>query len=182
MDSIIPNVSVPEGSLGRAKVERFSVDRDDATMSILFYGARYVLPGEYTRLYLDGEVIMSDTRAEKMDHLMPVRAAKGSCLVMGLGLGMVANAMALKPEVTDVTVLENCPDVIALVSGSLHPKVTVIEADALAWEPPPGKKWDVVWHDIWFSDTEEENAQRRKLRMRYRRRWTAYHGAWTLNA
>jgi 16S rRNA A1518/A1519 N6-dimethyltransferase RsmA/KsgA/DIM1 with predicted DNA glycosylase/AP lyase activity len=91
---------------------------------------------------------------------------------------MVANAMALKPEVNKVTVIEINADVIALVAPSLHPKVEVIHADALTWEPPKGKKWEVIWHDIWPGITTDDLETRRLLSNRFARRWTIYHGAW----
>ena len=142
------------------------------------YGHRAIVPGTYTRLIADGELQMSDTPAEKQDHLEVVQKATGECLVMGLGIGMVASAMALKPEVTKITVIERNADVIALVAPHLSPKIEVLQADALEWLPPPGKKWDVIWHDIWPTICLDDCETRNVLIRRYARRARVFHGAW----
>lgn len=180
---LIPNVDIPDGSLPDAEIARFTITEEDVMMAnlrmaICGLAHRAIAPGSYTRLVAGGELQMTDTPVEKADHALPVARATGHCLVMGLGLGMVANAMALKPEVTKVTVIEINEDVITLVKPSLHEKVEVIHADALTWEPPKGKKWEVIWHDIWPSICLDDCETRSLLARRYSRRWTVYHGAW----
>ena len=183
LDTLIPSSDIPEGEAGDARVSHFEITGDDAAMynmRLAFQGAghRSVAPGKYTKLVAAGALQMTDTPAEKMDHAEVVKVARGSCLIMGLGLGMVANAMALKPEVTDITVIEINPNVIKLVSPHMPEKITVIEADAFEWTPPKGKQWDVIWHDIWPNICLDDCESRAKLSRRFARKWTVYHGAW----
>jgi len=183
MADLIPDVSIPNGKRDTAYIDQIVITEDEVNFANLrlamnSQGHRAVAPGTYTRLVADGDLQMTDTPAEKMDHAYAVKQATGSCLVMGLGIGMVASAMARKPEVTDITVIERNPDVIDLVAPYLDPKITVIEADALTWEPPKGKKWAVVWHDIWQSICLDDCESRAKLSRKYARRWTVYHGSW----
>jgi hypothetical protein len=41
--------------------------------------------------------------------------------------------------------------VIALVGPSYaaDPHLTIVHADAFAYQPPPGRRYAMVWHDIW---------------------------------
>lgn len=180
---LIPSVNIPEGEHGTARISHFEISEEDTKMYNLRLafsgqGHRAVAPGTYTRLTANGVLQMTDTPAEKQDHAEVVRAARGTCLITGLGLGMVANAMALKPEVEAVTVLEINPDVIALVAPTLHDKVTVIEADALEWPVPKGAKWDVIWHDIWPEISLDDCENRSKLSRKFARNWRVFHSAW----
>lgn len=100
-------------------VERFTIDKQGADFhnlrdAINGHG-RMVQPGDYTMLRHKGTIIMSDTHAEAGEHHHIVRKARGDCLVTGLGMGLVLNAMLLKQEVTSVTVVELSPDVVKLV-------------------------------------------------------------------
>lgn len=183
IDELIPSVTIPEGEKGDAKITHFTIDQEGAArynMRLMMndQGHRAVSPGSYTRLVADGRLQMTDTPAEKRDHIDVVQHAKGSVLITGLGLGMVANACALKPQVTSVTVIEINQNVIDLVKPTLHRKVKVICADALEWKGKRGQKWDVIWHDIWPDINLDDCESRAKLSRMYARRWTVYHGAW----
>jgi hypothetical protein len=94
---------------------------------------------------------MSDTPAEMRDHREAARRAHGSCLINGLGLGMILAAVLRKPDVTDVTVVEFDADVIALVGPTYDadPRLTIVNADAFTYQPPPGRRYAMAWHDIW---------------------------------
>lgn len=180
---LIPSVSIPEGKRETAAITHFTVTAEEVSLinlSLLFdrQHDRVVAPGTYTRLTADGRLQMTDTGAEKMDHALVVKKATGDCLVTGLGLGMVANAMALKPEVKTVTVIEINADVIELVRASMHPKVSVIHADALEWKPGKGQKWDVIWHDIWPEISLDDCETRTALSRKFAQRWRVFHGAW----
>ena len=178
----IPDVTVPEGTKGAWCVERFEVSKRDAdfeNMRSIFGGGRYIRPGIYTRLTRHGHVVMSDTPAEKSDHLSPVLRASNHCLVNGLGLGMVVNAMLLKPEVTKVTVVERSEDVIALVAphylSQYGDRVNIVLADAFAYKPTG--QYDVVWHDIWDNICSDNLEQMTKLKRKYGRR-AQWQGCW----
>jgi len=116
LDYLIPKITVPEGVKGDVVIGRFSVDDQMSDMSRIIDGSRYVKPGDYTRLEIGDAVVMSDTQAERRDHIDPVREARGRCLVAGLGLGVVVQAMLLKWEVDHVTIVEKNQDVIDLVA------------------------------------------------------------------
>jgi spermidine synthase len=115
---------------------------------------RAVIAGGYTKLTCDGAIVMSDTPAEMADHFQFYRKAKGHVLIAGLGLGMVANAVANKPDVKSVTILEISEDVIKLVGHTLHKKCTVVHADVMEYKPT--RKYDYMWIDIW-NDICKEN-------------------------
>jgi hypothetical protein len=168
-----------------AEITHFEIDQKGATrynLSLMFsgQGRRAVEEGKYTRLTANGRLQMTDTPAEKRDHAEVVSVATGHCLVTGLGLGMVADAMADKHEVSKVTVIEINPDVIALVEPHLRNrhKIEVICADAHEWELPKGVRWDVIWHDIWPEVSLDDCESRNKLSRKFARRWRVFHGAW----
>lgn len=181
--NLIPSVKIPAGKSGDCAIDHFEITQKDMLAAWQVYGDRAPNSGKFTRLRVDGVLMMTDTSTEKSDHLEAVRRATGDCLVMGLGLGMVANAMALKPDVKTVTVLEYSKHVIKLVEGSLHKKVTVIQADALEWLPPKGQRWNVVWHDIWPQISLDDCDERSLLKRRFGRRtdWQGAWGDWDIN-
>ncbi|MEJ2295513.1 MAG: hypothetical protein P8Y23_12195, partial [Candidatus Lokiarchaeota archaeon] len=91
--------SVPEGVSGNWDVKKFSVSKEDAEFDMMrsIYSSsgsgRYVPAGQYTGLYVNGQVMMSDTPDELSDHYQPLSVASGICLVSGLGLGCVVEGM-----------------------------------------------------------------------------------------
>lgn len=83
--------------------------------------------------------------------------ARGSVLLLGLGLGCDISLIRDKSDVNDITVIEKEADVIRLVAGTyVSDKVKIIEADALDWKTPTGKIYDTVWIDI-FNYREDMN-------------------------
>lgn len=176
--TLLPKVTVPEGKSGDWKIERFTVSELDARIDAFRSGRRAVRAGTYTRLLRGGHVIMSDTPAEMWDHYEPVRRARGAVLINGLGLGMVLQAVLAKPDVTDVTVIEASPDVIALVAPHYtDPRVTIMQADAIAYCPPAGKRYAVVWHDIWDDICADNLPEMHRLHRKYGRRCD-WQGSW----
>jgi hypothetical protein len=178
----VPLVTLPEGRKGDWAVERFEVSKRDADFNnvrSLFSGDRPIQPGTYTRLTYRGSVIMSDTPMERCDHIWPVIHSHGHCLVNGLGIGMVTNAMLLRKEVTKVTVVEISPDVIALVAPhyqSLYgDRFEVVNEDAFTYKPIG--KYGMVWHDIWADICTDNLEEMTKLKRKYGRR-TDLQGCW----
>jgi hypothetical protein len=140
----IQKVAVPEGRRGPWSVERFR-----SKTKRLGWGPS---ARTFTRLvHADHGVFMSDTPEEMRDHREAARRAHGSCLITGLGLGMILAAALRKPDLTDVTVVEFDADVIALVGPTYDadPRLTIVHADAFTYQPPPGRRYAMVWHDIW---------------------------------
>ena len=165
---------IPAGRSGNWRVQKFEIERDglSAVMAMIQHPDRPVAAGKYTRLVRidqppDGPrpvCVMSDTPAEIMDHLPFIAEASGNVLVTGLGLGVVAKALADKPEVRHVTVIERSPDVIDLVRPHLrNEKLTVIHSDAYEYprslDPTAAADdrpfFQFGWHDIWDSISPE---------------------------
>jgi spermidine synthase len=195
MKEIIPKVDVPEGAQGEWAVERFIIDEAGAKffnlrerLAQIQHGIqeRPVVPGTYTRLMRGNDVVMSDTDAERDDHALPVKMADGDCLIMGLGLGMVANAILLKNKDNTVTVVERDPDVASLVAPHYRKRFggrfKVIEGDALTLMPKTfGRKhWSVIWHDIWDVTCTDNLPEMRKLERRWKAhcKWQGCWGRW----
>jgi spermidine synthase len=121
---------------------------------------------------------MSDTPAEMRDHYAPARMARGSCLLNGLGIGMVLKAVLKKPEVTDVTVVELSREVLDMVSPHYgDQRVTFVCADAMTYSPPRGKRYQMVWHDIWDYICADNLPEMRRLHRKYGRR-ADWQGSW----
>ncbi|MGI9492498.1 MAG: hypothetical protein ACR2QF_08875 [Geminicoccaceae bacterium] len=179
-------VDIPEGAAGAWTVQRFTISEDDARLdqmrcAFTFSGGgvrRAVRPGTFTRLMRGRTVVMSDTHAERFDHLEPVRRATGSVLINGLGIGVVLRNVLAKEDVTDVTVIELSPDVISLVAPHYDdPRVTIIQSDAMTCKPPKGKRYQVVWHDIWDYICADNLPDMHKLHRRYGR-IADWQGSW----
>lgn len=176
-------VDVPEGVSGVWKIKRFTVDEVSSfftTLDSTFGSSRRVPAGTYTMLTRGGYTVMSDTPAEIRDHMGVINRAEGEILVAGLGLGMVARAMARKEAVTKVTVVELSEDVIALTGPWLKeqsPKIEIVQADIFAWKPPKGAQYEVAWFDIW-DDICTDNLPSMKTLHRKFARVAAWKGSW----
>lgn len=182
MDANKCKVTVPRGQLGHVKIETFEISEFESLLSIKRDGpARMILPGSYTRLIMDGRVMMSDSQAEIADHRVPIELANGHCLIAGLGLGMVVQAMLTKPEVTKVTVIENCNEVIELVAPHYYKlfgdRFEVIHDSIFTWEPPADAFFDVAWFDIWISICEDNYPEMSELLSKFES-ITCWQGCW----
>ena len=172
-------VDVPEGTSGRWTVERFTVSKKesdfDRMIAIVGSGrGRFVPPGSYTSLKRGDHMIMSDTPDEIRDHRGFIYSATGRVLIAGLGLGVVLQAVARKPEVTHVTVIEKSPDVIKLVEAHWRTKpwgkkFEVVEADIFDWKLPRGVTYDHLWIDIWDDLCLDNLAEMGKLSRKFAR-------------
>ena len=174
-------VSIPEGTVGRWRVERFNVTDDQAKLDAMrgaFRGGRYVPAGTYTRLMRGGVLVMSDTPDEMRDHWAPMRHARGRVLINGLGIGMVLRAVLNKPEVERVTVVEIDSDVIALVGAHYAcDRLELVNASAFDYAPPKGVRYGAVWHDIWDNICGDNLPEMTRLKRKYGRR-ADWQGSW----
>lgn len=182
-------VDVPEGQSGDWKVSKFEVTESGAKLHNLRAsmrpGGRLIRPGMYTKLTRNDQVIVSDTPAEIYDHSEPVRRAQsGRVLINGLGLGMVLQGILDERAIEHVTVIENCPDVIALVAPHWKDRygyrLTIVHADAFDWQPPKNMRYCVVWHDIWDNITSDNLPEMHRLHRKYGRR-CVWQGSWCRN-
>ncbi|MCU0308671.1 MAG: hypothetical protein MUE51_13070 [Thermoleophilia bacterium] len=141
---------------GPARIGRWVVDEATAatalTLQRLFApGAEgHPLPmGEYAVLVVDGAYSMCDAPFTLRNYGPFLDAAEGDVLLTGLGLGCLVHGLVARPAVRSVTVLEIHPEVIGLVGPSVrHPAVEVVRADALAWRPPAGRRFDHAMLDL----------------------------------
>jgi hypothetical protein len=180
-------VNVPEGKSQKWTVKKFTVPNTISTdlMNLRYIRDgrrdRVVPPGSYTKLCFDGETVMSDTPAEANELAKFYKAAKGSVLVSGLGLGFALAAILRKKNntVTAVTVVEKSKDVIKLVKPSIDdPRVTIINADITTWPIPADAKWDAIWHDIWTDISESNKREMVQLQFRFAKH-TKWQGFWS---
>ena len=193
-------VTVPEGESGNVAIRRFTVSEQDARFFNLrqafSYGGRgrSIKAGTYTKLVRNRTLWMSDTPAERHDHVSFVKdvaddATVQSVLVTGLGIGMVAQALTMILHVQRVTVVELDSDVIALVGTHLRrvyeaagKELYIIQGDAkdvdTLFPKPITVRWNAAWHDIW-PDISGDNWEDIKLmRRKYRSRVTGFQGFW----
>jgi hypothetical protein len=112
---------------------------------------------------------MSDTWLERFTNYEILEAARGKVLLAGLGIGLLPVALCRKPDVEQVVVLENEPQVIALVEPYIrHPKLVVLLADA--YHPPfVGRVFDTIYLDIWKSICTDNWEEMKPLLAQYRR-------------
>jgi hypothetical protein len=166
--------------LGRAEICHHQVTELESAMSA-FRPGTFCPPGLIAQLLVDGGLVMSDTRMERLSNYEVVQEARGQVLIAGLGLGMILHPILAKPEVEHVTVVELVPDVISLIGPTLpatyrQNRWTLQEGDIKTWRPPDGTRYDVIYFDIWPDicvDYYQEMKDLVKAFRRYRR-----PGAW----
>jgi hypothetical protein len=174
---LLEKVSIPEATCGSWRVERFKAD-EIGSLLYAMKGRGMPAGEEYTRLMRGGTLVMSDTPAEMRDHYGAVINARGSCLINGLGIGMLLQAIIKKTEVTDITVVELSEEVIQMVAPHyLDPRVTIVHSDAMEYKPPIGKRYQMVWHDIWDNICSDNLPQMHKLHRKYGKR-SDWQGSW----
>ena len=161
---------IPEGKRGSAEVRHVTASTHDSQMSALKGGANYIQPGTYAQLWVNGKLMMSDTRYERISNLEVVRQAHGKVLIAGLGLGMILKPILAKPSVTSVWVMEKEDDVIGLIWPHVeHPKLDVRKADIFTWNPPKSDgPWNCIYFDIWPDHTTDNLPEMAKLHQKYK--------------
>lgn len=190
---LLQKTEIPEQTCGVWTVIKFEVEKERAdffNMQQIFAGngmGRGIRAGHYTKLGQmheenHGTLWMSDTPAEINDHYYAAMNAKGHCLIVGLGLGIIVEACLRHTEVTKVTVLELEPDIIEMVGGYLHEKwgkdkLEFIQCDALEWKPPKGVRYGMCWFDIWPSISSDNWEEYKLLHRRYGRK-ADWKGSW----
>ena len=169
-------VDLPDMSNGKVVIDHFTINDDDD-----FYGkihGRYCPGGTYCRLRIDGHLVMSDTPDEMRDHSEAIRRATGSCLINGLGIGMVLKNILLKEEVTDVTVVDINQDLIDLVGPYYNDsRVRIVCCDAFDYKPEKGRRYGMVWHDIWKDICSDNLDDMKRLHRKYGR-YCEWQGSW----
>jgi hypothetical protein len=143
---------------------------------------RGCLPGDYSRLIVDGELWMSDTTSECRDHLLPVKMGDmlgGRALINGLGLGCVVGAML--DTVDHVDVVERDQRIIRTVGAwykaEYGDRLTIHHDDAFTIQWPKGTRWNVVWHDIWPTIASDNLPEMERLHRKYGSR-SRFQASW----
>ena len=164
-------------------VEQFLVEWDSLENLRLRMTGRGCSPGFFWRLTIDGLLWMSDTDAERRDHLEPLFASSvysgGRGLVHGLGMGLVVAGMLNYLDHVDV--VEADERVIRIIGGEYKrifgDRITLHHDDALTRKWPRGSFWDVVWHDIWPDLAVRNLSEMAKLHRSYGGR-SNWQGSW----
>jgi hypothetical protein len=149
--------------LGQAKITTIEYNANPSydlqNLRYLRDGAGFMrmVNGAYARLHLDGELMMSDTRMERVTNYEFVKNAKGRVFIGGLGIGLIA------------------------LVGPLfkHPKLTIVEGDVFTYKP--SGKFDTIYFDIWAKISQDNLPDMAKLHQRYKgykRSKSAYMGSW----
>lgn len=206
VDQIIPSSHISEFQNENWRIKNIEITEEQA----LFYNVketqnynnrlslrpRYIKAGKYLVLYnKENRVVMSDTPIEKAEHYFFVKKAKEKVLIAGLGLSVVTWAVALKPEVTSVTVVEKDLDLILLLAKeyktnpfySSHPeiinKISVINDDIFNYvkklTPQRRNSFTSVWFDIWNDISDENLTDMNKLMKKFPK--AAINGCWAYN-
>lgn len=136
-------------------IDTFEIKKDNYTFQEF---RQFVTPGKYVRFVLDGQVMMSDTFMERQTNINAL-SATGDILIAGLGIGMVPFQLLSKGDVSSITIVENNANLIEAVKPILDKydyanKVTIIHDDI--WKfTKPGKSYDYIWLDIWYTMDED---------------------------
>lgn len=157
-------------------------EKAEILRAIFRLDVRYTPAGTYTCLMYKRDVIMSDTPDEIDDHMEAIHHASGHCLINGLGLGVVVNAILQKPDVEMVTVIEKSKDVIGLVAPHYlrkfgNSRLEIINVDAFDYQPPKNVRYGMVWHDIWPTICADNLPEMHKLHRKYGRH-AVWQGSW----
>lgn len=147
--------------------------------------------GPFHVLRHEGALWMSDTAAEKRDHVETVwkisnlAAIAGRApvvLIHGLGLGLVVAAALRLGSTVDVVEIDQDlaewmePWLQELASES-GGQLTIHVADAYEKKWPVGTRWDIVWHDIWPDICEDHLPDMHRLHRSYGQR-ADWQGSW----
>jgi len=109
----------------------------------------------YTRLWKGDLQIMIDSPKEAADLAEFREKVHGDVLINGLGIGF-ALEMALDKSTVDLVVVnEISKDVINLVGPYfVDNRLTINHADAFAARLPKDMMFDIIWHDICFTEQD----------------------------
>lgn len=134
---------------------------------------------KYQRLTKNGIVMMINTPDIVKDFEAFLTVAEGTILINGLGMGMCNVHLLRKPTVTEITVVEYDKELVDFISPlfAQEERCTIIHADALTFEPPTGKYYDYVWHDIWTLQSTKNVQQIDFLKEKYAA-VAGWQGAW----
>lgn len=159
---------------GLAKIVRYEFSNKENPFynvreSLRTGGLFKMVDGHYTKLYVDRDLMMSDTPMERRTNKDFVNAAHGRVFIAGLGLGLIIQAILKKKEVKEVVVIEKYQDVIDLVVPKFKDsRLKVVCADIFEYKLEKAEKFDVIYFDIWPDITTDSLKEINTLHARFR--------------
>lgn len=158
--------------LGVAKLVKFSFsNKKDPMYNIRANSLNYMTNGDYIKLYVNGHLVMSDTRMEKITNQEFVDNANGNVFIAGLGVGLIIENLRDKVksgEVKSITVCEKSQDVIDLVSPYYEDlNISYICEDILTYKTRV--IFDTIYFDIWSSICSDNLDEMSMLHKRWSR-------------
>lgn len=190
MDGVIKHYDKPTETIGVATVSHFFVDEDAAR----FANIRSMMnreesfmrlsAGDYVRLVVNGELMMSDTDMEKRTNTEFIANAKGRVMIAGLGIGLILENLRDKIAngvVTSIVVYEKYQDVIDLVGHRYKDLPIEIRCeDIMTYRPKKGEVYDTIYFDIWPTISTDNLDDMRKLHLRWKSHKTkdAWMNSW----
>ena len=134
--------------------------------------------GDYIRLIVNGECMMSNTPMEKRTSMDFMTNAFGDVLICGLGSGMVILALLESDKIKSITVIEKYQDVIDCVLPQIEKydikkKMKVIHQDC--FEFTTKDKFDTIFIDIWaYINSDIYEKEMKPLKRKYRKFLSEY--------
>ena len=122
--------------------------------------------GCYLGLFNANRFIMGTSPVELWTLIEPMKNAQGHVLLAGLGLGILARALAEQDKVTSITVVELSQEVISMVEPyTRHRKIKVVQGDIFKYSPAMHFDYALIdiWNRITPSNLSEMNILEGKL-------------------
>lgn len=177
-------------SNGCVRIEHYKVDKEAAkwnNIRAMMAGAGFmhIVEGEYIKMSVNGELMMSDTPMERRTNIQFIDNAHGAIMIAGLGIGVILEnliPLCKSGRVTNIVVYEKYQDVIDLVAHRYVDKLPleVRCEDIMEYRPPKEEKYDTLYFDIWPTITEDNLKDIRILHNRWKshKKEGAWMGSW----
>lgn len=138
--------------IGVAKLEKYTFDsKKDWVYNLQASSIERMVDGDYIKLIVDNDLMMSDTRFEKLTNMEFMKNANGNVFIAGLGIGLILENLKEKVktgEVKSITVCEKYQDVIDLISPYYSDmNISYICEDILTYKTRV--IFDTIYFDIW---------------------------------
>ena len=168
--SIIPECENGDWKVVKVRPSDEQVKRSENSDLMLTGGRGVLYNEEYTSLRYKDELAASDTPDEITDHYFFLQWATGKVLISGLGLGIALQMVIEDEDVTEIHIVEKRSEIRELIMPHFvarYPdhmsKVIFIQDDIYDFNIPEGFQWDVIWHDIFSSNSPQHLEGMTKL-------------------
>ncbi|MCP6727390.1 MAG: hypothetical protein KJI69_05275 [Patescibacteria group bacterium] len=168
---------LPPSEKGVFAIEHFELSEERVKREKLqaMFGGSYhevhsLKAGKYIKLVDKSkhDIVMSDTPMELDTNDNFVKAAFGSVLIGGLGLGLILMAIQSKKEVKSILVYEKEKEIIDLIEKRLplNKKVTILNENIYDVAPKAG--FDTIYFDIWNNICSDNYEDMKLLHRKWR--------------